>query len=212
MNTSNRIRVALFDDNIQIHKVVVTLLQTTPDIRLVGQGSNGQEALDLCEELRPDVVLMDVLMPVLNGIDATRRLRERFPAIKILVLSNLQDHESVYEMIRSGAAGYVIKTALVSDLADTIRAVFQGKMVFSPEAIAQLIKPVAASEKFRFNLTDREMEVLKWMAEGLNNPEIARKLTISQSTVKFHQGNICNKLGVRTRSEALIFAARNKLI
>lgn len=212
MGENNVIRVVLCDDNMQIHRVVAALLGATQGVQLVGQGANGRDAFDLCAQLKPDVVLMDVLMPGMNGIEATRQIREKFPEIKVLVLSSLQDHESVYEMMRNGAAGYITKNALANDLAETIRTTAQGKSVFSVEAIEQLLSPSGSSEKNNFNLTDRELEVLKWMADGLTMPEVAGKLSISQSTVKFHLGNICNKMGVRTKSEALIVAAKNRLV
>ncbi len=212
MTRPRMIRVALFDDNLQIHKAVETLLRHTPDIELVGQGATGQEALDLCRQLRPDVVLMDVLMPELNGLEATRRLHAQFPDMKILVLSSLQDHDSVHDLLKNGAVGYITKNALTADLAETLRATAQGKRVFSAEAVAQLLAPAPQPPTTDFNLTAREIEVLAHLAEGANMPEIAGKLKISQSTVKFHLGNICTKLGVRTRSEALIVATKHHLI
>lgn len=206
------IRVALFDDNYQVHKMVAALLLSTPDISLVGQGANGHEAIDICDQLHPDVVLMDVLMPDMNGVEATRRLRERFPDVRILVLSSLQDHESVSEMLKLGAVGYITKNSLAHDLAETIRATHLGKVVFSADAFSQLMSRSSSSSENSFGLTSREVEVLGMMAKGWNMPEIAEKLKISQSTVKFHLGNICSKMGVHTRSEALILAAKNNLV
>ncbi|MBP7998842.1 MAG: response regulator transcription factor [Chloroflexi bacterium] len=206
------IRVVLIDDHRQLHEIVAAILRTVPDINLVGQGANGNDALNLCQELAPDVVLMDVLMPVMNGIEATRLIHERFPQIKVLVLSSYQDHESVYSMLRNGAVGYLIKGALSQDLVYTIRTTYQGQAVFSPEVASRLINPPPTDTLQRFHLTDRELEVLVLMAEGLTVAQIAQKLFISQSTVKFHTTNILSKLGVQTRSEALIFAAKNNLV
>jgi NarL family two-component system response regulator LiaR len=151
-------------------------------------------------------------MPVMDGIEATRRLHERYPHIKILALSSLQDHESIYDMLQNGATGYITKNSLMDDLEETIRTVCQGKMVFSSEAVAQLLAAPGPAEKTDYHLTERELTVLAQMAEGLNMPQIARNLNISQSTVKFHIENICHKFGVRTRSEALILAAKNNLV
>jgi NarL family two-component system response regulator LiaR len=210
MTAVNLIRVVLVDDHSQMHRVVQATLAATPDIRLVGQGANGQEGILLCEQYQPDVVLMDVVMPVLDGIEATKVLHERLPDIKILVLSSFQDHESVYAMLRNGAAGYITKSSVAQDLAETIRATFQGKMVFSREIGAQLLSP--SQPAVDFHLTDRELEVLVVLAEGLTNRQSAHRLSISQSTLKFHMANIYRKLGVQTRSEALVLAAKNNLV
>jgi NarL family two-component system response regulator LiaR len=210
MTETNPIRVVLVDDHAQMHRIVHVILGATTDIKLVGQGANGQEGIALCEQYQPDIALMDVVMPVMDGIEATKVLHERLPAIKILVLSSFQDHESVYAMLRNGAVGYLIKSSLAQDLADTIRATFQGKMVFSSEVGAQLVSPPQPAVDF--HLTDRELEVLVLLAEGLTNQQSAQKLSISQSTLKFHMTNIFEKLGVQTRSEALVLAAKNNLI
>ena len=206
----NPIRVVLVDDHQQMHQIVRSTLGATKDIKLVGQGANGQEGIALCEQHQPDIVLMDVVMPVMDGIEATKVLRERLPAIKVLVLSSFQDHESVYAMLRNGAVGYLTKSSLAHDLTDTIRATFQGKMVFSSEVGAQLLSPPQPT--VNFHLTNRELEVLVLLAEGLTNQQSAQKLSISQSTLKFHMINIFEKLGVQTRSEALVLAAKNNLI
>jgi NarL family two-component system response regulator LiaR len=210
MTVENHIRVVLVDDHAQMHRIVQVTLGATKDIKLVGQAANGQEGLLLCKEHQPDIVLMDVVMPVMDGIEATKILRERHPNIKILVLSSFLDHESVYAMLRNGAVGYLIKSSLAEDLADTIRATYQGKMVFSSEVGAHLIAPTQPT--VNFHLTDRELEVLVLLAEGLTNQQSALKLSISQSTLKFHMTNIYRKLAVHTRSEALVLAAKNNLI
>lgn len=210
MPDSRRIRVVLIDDHFSIHKIVSAILEQTPDIKLVGQGANGQDALDLCERVQPDVVLMDVVMPIMDGIEATELLSEHFPSVKVLVLSSFQDHESVYAMLRHGAVGYLTKDTLSEDLVGTIRVAFEGNMVFSKEIVDKLVSPPQPGADFR--LTDRELEVLVLLAEGLTNQQSARKLSISQSTLKFHMSNIYQKLGVQTRSEALVLAAKNNLI
>jgi NarL family two-component system response regulator LiaR len=210
MTTEKPIRVVLADDHSQMHRIVRDILSAISDIKLVGQGANGQEAIALCEQFQPDIVLMDVIMPVMDGIKATKILHERYPDIKILVLSSFQDHESVYAMLRNGAVGYLTKSELAQDLADTIRATFQGKMVFSSEVGAHLVSPPQPAVDF--NLTNRELEVLVLLAEGLTNQQSALKLSISQSTLKYHMNNIYRKLGVQTRSEALVLAAKNNLI
>ena len=210
MTDQNPIRVVLADDHAQMHRAVQVILGSTPDIKLVGQGANGEEAIALCEQYQPDIVLMDVVMPVMDGIEATQVISERFPEIKILVLSSFQDHESVYAMLKNGAVGYQTKSSLADDLAETIRAICQGKMVFSSEVGAQLVSPPQPAVDY--GLTDRELEVLVLLGEGLTNQQSAQKLSISQSTLKYHMTNIYRKLGVQTRSEALVLAAKNNLI
>jgi len=210
MSETKRIRVVLIDDHFSIHDIVGALLKQTPDILLAGQGANGQDALDLCERYQPDIVLMDVVMPVMDGIEATALLRERFPSVKVLVLSSYQDHESVYAMLRNGAVGYLTKGTLSQDLVGTIRIAFQGKMVFTKDIVDRLVSRPQPAVDFR--LTDRELEVLGVLAEGLTNQRSALRLSISQSTLKFHMANVYQKLGVQTRSEALVLAAKNNLI
>ena len=208
--TPSPIRVVLVDDHMQIHKIVQATLSATTDIKLVGQGANGEDALYLCEHNNPDIVLMDVVMPVMDGIQATKLLHERFPSVKVLVLSSFHDHESVHAMLRNGAVGYLTKSTLANDLVETIQATSQGKMVFSPDIVEQLVSQPQPVKEFR--LTDRELEVLVLMAEGLTNQQSAQRLSISVSTLKFHMNNIYQKLGVQTRSEALVMAVKNNLI
>jgi NarL family two-component system response regulator LiaR len=210
MTQENPIRIVLVDDHLQIHRTVQAILRATPDIRLVGQGANGREGIELCEQYRPDIVLMDVVMPVMDGIEATKALHALLPELKILVMSSFQDHESVHTMLQNGALGYITKGSLAEDLANTIRTTFQGKMVLSSEVGVHLLDPPAPAVEFQ--LTDRELEVLVLLAEGLTNRQSALKLSISQSTLKFHMNNIYQKLGVQTRSEALVLAAKNNLI
>jgi DNA-binding NarL/FixJ family response regulator len=210
MTKNKRIRVALIDDHFSIHDVVTRLLNQTPDIKLVGQGANGEDALDLCGRVQPDVVLMDVVMPIMDGIRATELMAERFPDVKVLVLSSFEDHESVYAMLRHGAVGYLTKSTLSEDLVETIRVAAQGKMVFSKAIVDRLVSPPRPIADYQ--LTDRELEVLVILAEGLTNQQSARRLSISTSTLKFHMSNIYRKLGVQTRSEALVLAAKNNLI
>lgn len=206
------VRIILIDDHRHVHQAVSIILETVTDIVLVGQGSNGEEAITLCQQLQPDLVLMDVVMPIMDGVQATQQIRQQFPNTKILVLSSFQDHESVHAMLKSGAAGYITKSALTHELIDTIRTTHQGQVVFSPEVVAQLLSPGKPISAPRFHLTDRELEVLVLMATGLTMSQIAQELFISSSTVKYHITNIQEKLGVDTRTEALIMAAKNNLV
>ncbi len=206
-----KIRILLVDDHRFIHDAVSLKLNSADDMLLVAQGGNGQEAIQLCREFQPDLVLMDVVMPVMNGVDATRIIHQQFPDIRILVLSSFHDDESVRAMLGYGAVGYVLKDSIAHDLVDTIRAIYAGKVVLSSEVASTLLTTTRPKAQ-NFGLTHRELEVLRRMAEGLNNGEIAAELTISSSTVKFHINNLIHKMGVRTRSEAIVLAARNDLI
>lgn len=212
MAQAEPIRVILVDDHRRVHETVSTVLNAVDDVELVAQGSDGEEAIRLCEELRPDIVLMDVVMPGMDGVAATTIIRERFPEVRILVLSSYQDHASVYAMLQSGASGYVVKGSLVHDLVNCIRTTHEGKAVFSAEVAERLIHQQEPRPARDFNLTERELEVLGLMAEGLNNNQIAYELNISRSTVKFHIANILDKLGVETRAQALVAAVKNNLI
>jgi two-component system, NarL family, response regulator LiaR len=213
MGTKAPIRVLVVDDHRHIHEVITRVLIGISDISIVGQAANGAEAVRLCEEVRPDLILMDVVMPVMDGMQATERIRDQYPDLKILVLSSFQDHESVHQLLRGGAAGYITKDALANDLVNVIRTTMQGKAVFSPNVIEKLISPEAAPPATeRFNLTDRELEILLAMADGLTLQQIALKFSITLSTVKYHSANIFRKLGAQNRSEALVVALKNNLI
>jgi NarL family two-component system response regulator LiaR len=210
MSNEQPIRVILADDHIRTHEFVTLLLETVEDIQLVGQASNGQEAYELCEQLQPDIVLMDVMMAVMNGIEATKKIHERFPYIKILVLSSFQDDDSVLTMLHSGAVGYLLKGSLTNELLDTLRAVKAGKNVFSSEITQMLLQAPSHTETYR--LTERELSVLRLIAGGYTNQQIANQLFISPSTVKFHLANILTKMGVETRSESIVLAVKMGLI
>lgn len=203
----------LADDQLRVHEAVILALRGADDIVLVGQAADGDEAVILCGQLLPDLVLMDVLMPGIGGIEATRRIHQRHPQVNILVLSAMQDDTTVRAMLDAGAVGYVLKDSLARDLAATIRATHAGNAVFSQRITDRLLQnsqPAPVSQGF--GLTERELEVLKLMAEGLNNGELAARLHISQSTVKFHITNILDKMGVATRPEAIVLAAKNNLV
>jgi NarL family two-component system response regulator LiaR len=206
------IRVMVADDHSQIHLGLNVLQDTYADLSLVSHASNGQEAIDLCEESRPDVIIMDVVMPVMDGIAATRIIHERYPDIKILALSSFQDDESIHEMMSAGAVGYVLKNASLDELANSIRAVHSGANVFSGEVAQTLLRPYQPVGPTKdYGLSARELEVLTLMVKGYNNKQIAHQLTISEPTVKFHVSRILAKLQVSGRVEAVAIAVEKHL-
>jgi len=209
---TDRIRIVVIDDHVRVHMSIEAALAVCEDMELVAHGSNGQEALHLCREHHPDIVLMDVIMPVMNGINATQTIHTQFPEIKILALSSFQDDEAVRAMLQAGAIGYVLKTASIDDMANTIRTAYSGKSVFSPEVMSALLNAPQVTPPQDFGLTPREHEVLKLLVNGLNNTEIAEALTISISTAKFHVSSIFAKLGVANRVEAVALAVEKKLV
>ena len=205
------IRVLLVDDQHMMHDVVTTILKLHDGIRLIGQAFNGQDAIKLYEMSEPDLVLMDVKMPGMSGVETTRAIRDADPNAKILVLSSHSDYEYIKDMLDLGAVGYIDKGTLRADLADTIRAAMSGTTVLSTEVTSRLMSHTPESTD-DFGLTDRELDVLKLMATGNADRVIATELGISTATVRFHLKNLLRKLGTETRSEMLVRAAKNGLI
>jgi two-component system, NarL family, response regulator LiaR len=208
------IRIMLVDDHSQVHRGLNILQDTNTDMILVAHASNGQEAVEQCEECHPDIIIMDVVMPVMNGIEATRIIHQKHPNIKILALSSFQDEESVHDMIKAGAVGYILKNSSLMELANSIRAVFAGTTVFSTEVTHALFNSKAAQEqpKEDFGLTARELQVLALMVKGYNNKQIAYDLSVSEPTAKFHVRGILAKLGVSGRVEAVAIAVEKHLV
>ena len=212
MLASMPIRVILIDDDPNIHDMVRDLIGTTSDILLVGQAYRGIETRFLCQHSDPDIILMDVKMPGMSGAEATRQAMNACPGVRVLVLSSFHEYESIKEMLDSGASGYLVKGALFDDLLETIRFTHQGHTVLSKEVALKVFSPPNQGATRAFNLTSREIEVLSMLGQGLNNSEIAQQLSISVPTVRFHLKNLIEKLGVETRSEALVLASKQGLI
>jgi NarL family two-component system response regulator LiaR len=212
MIQSTPIRVVLADDHSKVHLAISAIIELLDDIELVGQAGNGAEAIQLCAELAPDLVLMDVIMPGMDGIEATKTITSRFPQVRVLALSSFQDEDSVRAMIEAGAVGYLLKNSSIDDLASTLRTAHAGKSVFSWEVTQVLLRPPTSVSRSDYQLTQREAEVLKLMVAGLNNREIAEVLVISQSTAKFHVSSILTKLGVASRVEAVALAVEQNLV
>ena len=188
-------------------------LQVFDDFELVGEAADGKEAVEVCESLHPDVVLMDLVMPVMDGAQATKEIRERFDDIQVIVLTSFKEDDLIEGALQAGAIGYLLKNVSADELADAIRSAHAGKPALAPEAAQALIKATSRRKQpYDDELTAREKEVLKMMAEGLSNPEIAQKLFVSRSTVKFHVSSILSKLGAASRTEAVSKALQQKII
>jgi NarL family two-component system response regulator LiaR len=212
MTEENKIRVALVDDHDVVRRGLSVVLRAFDDLELVGEASNGEEAIRMCGETHPEVILMDLIMPEMDGVSATRAIRQKYPQIQVVALTSFKDEELVHAALQAGAIGYLLKNASIDELADTIRAARMGKPTLAPEATQVLIDATIRPAPHSYNLTERELEVLSLMAKGLNNPQIAERLMISRSTIKFHVSVILSKLGVSSRTEAVALALQHNLV
>lgn len=206
------IHILIVDDHEIIRRGLSVLLESHADFRLIGEASNGIQALEQCAKLHPDVVLMDLKMPQMDGVQATRLIRAGYPCVRVIILTCASDPEAVTMAIQAGAISYLEKDVSHEHLASAIRAAYQGNRTLSPAATQAIISAAIHPPDPVFELTDRETEVLGLMVEGHTNPEIALQLSVSRSTVKYHISAILAKLGVVNRSEAVAFALKNKLL
>ena len=206
------INILLVDDHAVVRSGLSKFLLVNKDLKLVGEASDGAEAVQMVSLYRPDVVLMDLMMPGVDGIAATREIHQKYPHIKVIVLTSFADQNMVQGAMQAGAIGYLQKNVTARELGNAIRSAFDGKMTLSPEAVQVLAHSVAQPQIRGEQLTERERDVLKSMVDGLNNREIAEALVISLGTVKFHISNIFHKLGVDSRVEAVKLAIEQKLV
>ena len=213
---SDNIRVLIADDHTIVRSGLRLLLEAEPDLEVVAEAVDGDDALVLVESLHPDVVLMDIAMPGIDGLQATRVIKERWPQIQVLVLTMHRQEEYFFEMLKAGASGYLLKGAETNDLINAIRVVSRGEVWLYPALAQRLVKDYlskATGERTPQSiLSPREQEILTLLAEGYDNNAIAEKLVISPSTVHTHRSNIMNKLGLNTRHELVQYARQNGLI
>jgi len=206
------IRVMLVDDHTMVRRGLATFLKAFDDLVLAGEAGSGEEAIQLCGESLPDVVLMDMVMPDMDGATATRAIRQQFPQVQVIALTSFKEGELIRNALEAGAIGYLLKDVSADELVQAIRAAHAGRATLSPEAAQSLVQSVIQPPDPGFDLTDREREVLTLMIEGLNNTQIAGSLSVSPSTIKSHVSNILSKLGVTSRTEAVTLSLRNHII
>jgi len=214
-----RIRVLIVDDHALFRRGLELVLVAEDDIDIVGEATDGAEAVERAEELAPDVVLMDVRMPAMSGIEAARRIRASHPGVRIVMLTVSEDEDDLFAAVRAGATGYLLKEVSIEEVAAAVRAVHRGHSLVSPSMASKLLvefnvlsRRVEDQHGGAPRLTDRELEVLRLVARGMSNKEIAAELVIAENTVKNHVRNILEKLQLRSRMEAAMYAIREKLI
>jgi DNA-binding NarL/FixJ family response regulator len=206
------IRILIVDDQLLLRQGLQTLLEMEPDIQIIGQAGDGHAAFEMVAQHLPDVVLMDIRMPRLNGVQATKQIREKFPQTQVIILTTFDDDEYVFEGLRAGAMGYLLKDVSAEELTDAIRRVAHGEALIQPSIARKVVSEFArlgsqttpAPQKLVDPLSEREMEILGLVAQGLSNREIADKLFITEGTAKNHMTNVLGKLGVRDRMQAVI--------
>jgi len=206
------IRVLIADDHPMVRNGLMMILNSYHDMELVGQAANGHEAVELGKSLHPDVVLMDLLMPEMDGVTATAALHRSNPEIQVIALTSFKEDELIYTAIKAGIVGYLMKDCTADELVSAIRDAHKGKTTITPDVMQAALRVAEHSSGRQYHLSERERDVLRLVVRGFSNRQIAHHLTVSESTVKFHVSNLLSKLGVATRSEAVALAIQNKLV
>ena len=212
MTESKRIRVVIVDDHNMVRKGLVVLLEDFEDLQIVGEAGDGEYAVTICRKECPDVVLMDMIMPRMDGIAATQKIREVCSATQVVALTSFSDEKHVQAALQAGAVGYILKDISGDELANAIRRAYAGKSTLSPEATQVLIQAATQPPALGHDLTERERDVLMLMIKGLNNREIGEQLIISSSTVKNHVSSILNKLDTTSRTQAVALAVEHDIL
>jgi NarL family two-component system response regulator LiaR len=201
-----KIRVMLVDDHAMLRRGLGMFLKSYPDLELVGEAGDGQEAIEKCKELQPDVILMDMAMPVMNGHNATQMITKILPRVKVIALTSYSEARTIQDALKAGAIGYLLKNISPDELANAVRAAFKGQATLATEAAQALVDHSREPQLEDYNLTSRERDVLTLLINGMTNKEIAEKLVVSPSTIKTHVSNILQKLGASSRTEAVAMA------
>lgn len=212
ISSSPPIRVMIVDDHTMVRRGLATMLKVFEDLQLVGEAESGEAAIQRCAEVTPNVILMDLSLPGMDGAAATRAIRQQFPQVKVIVLTSFKEGDRIKNALEAGAIGYLLKDVSADELAQAIRSAHAGRATLSPEAAQALVETANQSPSLGLDLTERELEVLALMVEGLNNTQIAGKLTVSSSTIKSHVSNILSKFGVASRTEAVTLALRSGIV
>lgn len=212
MSGQELIRVLIVDDHAVVRSGLAAFLMAFDDLDLVGEAASGAEALRMVDERAPDVVLMDLVMPEMDGATAAKHIREQFPEVQVIALTSFPEEDLVQSALQAGSISYLLKNVSADELADAIRAAVAGRSTLAPEAAQALIHATTRPPELGHDLTPREHEVLELMVEGLSNPDIADRLVVSRSTVKFHVSSILSKLGVTSRTEAVATALQHNLV
>ncbi len=212
MSGEEKIKILLVDDHDMVRQGLIVLLRTFDDFEVVGETGDARKSVTLCAELQPDVVLMDILMPHMNGVAATKLIHERFPYIRIIALTSTTERNLIEDMFKAGAMSYIIKTGSIDEVAAAIRASVQGTAMLAPEVTDVLLTNIHRAPQFGYDLSKQELKVLALLVEGLNNREIANRMVVSQSTVKAHIGSIFSKLNTNSRTKAIAIAVRNHIL
>lgn len=211
MSTAKQIRVLIVDDHGMVRRGLAAYLKNEATLLVIGEARDGEEAIEACATDHPDVVLMDLVMPGMGGVEATRVIRQRWPRVQVVVLTSFGEKDLVQQALRAGATSYLLKNVSGEDLSAAIHDAYAGRTILAPEAVQALIAPGTPKKLPGVELTPREREVLALLSKGLSNPEIARRLSVRPATIKTHVSKILTKLGVTSRGEAIALAITHRL-